>query len=87
MENFGYLERGTLIQVGTILKMEVNQGVELREVVVFHAHAERQSYGRTIYNFSVELDAGRGDGYPRSYDKQDLEEMLDAKTLKIYNES
>ncbi len=77
--DFGYLERGTLIQVGTILKMEINQGIELREVTSF----KRRPYtwfGREYINFI--LEAG-GD----EYDKQDLEEMVAAGTLKIYNES
>ncbi len=78
--SFGYLERGTLIQVGTILR----KGNILSEVVAFRPLPPRESYGKVIYNFIVEVAQFGVDADLVEYDKQDLEEMKD---LKIYNES
>ncbi len=83
METYGYLERGTLIQVGTILKI----GNELREVIAFIPRQPHQSYGKTVYNFLIETAVpGAGWEDNAEYDRQDLEDMLKDKTLKIYNE-
>lgn len=83
METFGYLERGTLIQVGTILKMND----VLKEVVAFYGRAPVKSYGRDVYYFTIDTSVLADNGAIQSYDKQDLEEMVAKGELKIYNES
>jgi hypothetical protein len=75
MKDYGYLDRGTLIQVGTILKI----GNELKEVTSF-TRRPFIHFGREYISFVLEAGG-------EEFDKQDLEDMLDKKTLKIYNES
>ena len=85
MKDFGYLERGTLIQVGTLLRF----GDEVREVVKFRARTPRMSFGRVIHDFIVDTDLlpDKDGQEANEYDKQDLEEMIEQNVLKIYNES
>ena len=83
METYSFLERGTLIQVGTILKMND----VLKEVVAFYGRATVKSYGRDVYYFTIDTAVLSDNGAIQSYDKQDLEEMVAKGELKIYNES
>ena len=84
METYGYLESGTLIQVGTILKI----GAIVREIVAFQGRAPVKSYGRDVYYFMVEAKILSNDWEDNvTYDKQDLEELVKLGELKIYNES
>lgn len=81
--NYGYLERGTLIKVGTILKMNDT----LKEVVDVYGHASIKNYGRDVHYFTIDTAVLADNGAIQSYSKSDLEEMVANKTLKIYNES
>ncbi len=83
MKSFGYLDRGTLIQVGTILKMNDT----LKEVVSFKMGEVKKSYGRDVHYFTIETAVLADNGATQEYDKPDLEEMIGAGTLKVYNES
>ena len=84
METFGYLESGTLIQVGTILKWADGA---VREVIEFKGRAPVKSYGRDIHYFTIDTKILSNDWEDNcGYDKQDLEEMVADKTLKIYNQ-
>lgn len=82
METYGFLERGTLIQVGTILKWANGA---TREITTFHARPTQKSYGRDVYYFII--NTTNQAGVEREYDKADLEEMVAKGELKIYNES
>jgi hypothetical protein len=83
MENYGYLERGTLIQVGTILKWKNG---EVREITYFKGRAPVNMYGRDIHYFTVDTKILSNDWESDvSYDKQDLEEMVEKDELRVYN--
>lgn len=83
METYGYLERGTLIQVGTILKW--TDGA-VREITAFHGRAPQKSYGRDVYYFTVDAKILSNDWEDDCcYDKQDIEEMVEKGELKVYN--
>lgn len=85
MENYGYLERGTLIQVGTILKWKNG---DVREITAFKGRAPVKSYGRDVYYFTVDAKILSNDWEDEAcYDKQDLEEMVEKGELKVYNPS
>lgn len=84
MDTYGFLDSGTLIQVGTILKMDD----QIREVVAFRRRKTIYKYGRDIHNFIVETKFINGECGEEGveFDKQDLEDMRNEKTLKVYNE-
>jgi hypothetical protein len=83
MENYGYLERGTLIQVGTILKW-VDGAV--REITTFHARAAVIYAGREYHNFTVNAKILSNDWEDDvCYAKSDIEEMVEKGELRVYN--
>jgi hypothetical protein len=85
MENYGYLERGTLIQVGTILKWKDGA---VREITAFRGRPSVKSYGRDVYYFTVDAKSLSNDWeYDACYDKQDIDEMVENGELKVYNPS
>ncbi len=81
MKTFGYLERGTLIQEGTILQIWY-EGVgssSFQQVALF------RPFGNS---FSVELIPLKVDGHSEdSYSKEDLEDLLSNRRLVVYNQS
>lgn len=81
-ESYGYLNFGTLIQVGTVVKIYGN----LMEVVTFKRLTPITSYGRIIYDFSVELKAPNIE-FIHSYHKYELEEMVERGEVVFYNVS
>lgn len=85
METYGYLESGTLIQVGTILKWKDGA---VREITTFKGRAPQKSYGRDVYYFTVDAKILSNDWEDDvCYDKQDIEEMVAKGELKVYNPS
>ena len=81
MKTFGYLERGTLIQEGTILQVwkEGTGFSDFYQVALFHRFND---------TFSVEVIPLKVEGSPdESYTESDLEYLLKEKMLVIYNQS
>jgi len=86
MENHGYLERGTLIQVGAVFCIDEVWW----KVIRFKGLPTVIIGGRPRYNFDVEVERITDvevykDG--AIYVKSSLEKMIDNGTLKVYNES
>lgn len=88
-DNYGYLERGTLIQEGTMLKVwnKADNGELILNGLYIVTELKKISW-MEYETFSVQVDPVKIEGAPdESYSQSDLEDLLNGKQLVIYNKS